>query len=446
MKKSLLLFFLVAVSAGASEFVPLFDGRTLAGWTAVNGPADTFSVGDGMIVARGATRAFLVTERSFENFELELEWRHLQGGGNSGVLVWSEQLPATGAPYPRSIEVQVMDPGYEKGRPGADRNFTGHGDIFAIRGATITPAGRVADTGRKALPTARRTLPSPEWNHYRIVCRDGNVRLFVNGQQVTEAHGAAPRSGAIALQSEIGEVNFRNLRIRELPGKEKPLPPGKPFVRLFDGVSFAGWKAGPEIEKVWHINDGVVASRAGVPGKALHLWSEKSYRDIELIVDWRCPQKPAMRSRATFTPDGLYRFDADGKQIRQDILDAGDSGIFLRGDGLYQVNIWSQPMGSGDINELHKDSKISEELRRAMLPLVAADAPFGEWNRFRIVLKGDRVSVWLNARLVIDHAVMPGVPPEGPIALQYHRDEMEFTNIYLRELSDDEAGDAARAH
>src|SRR5688500_16060046 len=201
MKNIILLLCLLTLTARADEFAPLFNGRTLDGWRSVNGPAGTFVVRDGLIVVTGATRAFLVTERTYENFELELEWRHLQDGGNSGVLLWSEYLPATGAPYPRAIEVQVMDPGYEKGREAADRRFTGHGDIFAIRGATITPAGRVAEGGRKALPVERRTKPSPEWNHYRIVCRDGNVRLTVNGKVVTQAEGAQPSRGAVDLQS-----------------------------------------------------------------------------------------------------------------------------------------------------------------------------------------------------------------------------------------------------
>lgn len=207
------------------------------------------------------------------------------------------------------------------------------------------------------------------------------------------------------------------------------------FTPLFNGRDFSGWNfADPRLSEVWSVRNGVIASRAEVPGQKLDLWTTASFRDFELIVDWRMPAKPAPRSRATFTPDGLYVVDEKGKQVRKDILDAGDSGIFFRNAPRYQVNIWSQPMGSGDINELHKDASLPADLRRAMLPRVPADKPSGEWNRFLIRLRGDRVSVWLNDTLVIDDVPLPGLPPEGRIGLQYHRDAFEFRNLFVREL------------
>jgi len=106
----------------------------------------------------------------------------------------------------------------------------------------------------------------------------------------------------------------------------------------------------------------------------------------------------------------------------------------MRGSSNYQVNIWSQPMGSGDIQELYKDVKIPAELRRAMLPKVKADAPFGEWNRYVITLKGARVTVVLNEQTIIDKALLPGIAADGPIALQYHGDQIEFANIFIKEL------------
>lgn len=206
------------------------------------------------------------------------------------------------------------------------------------------------------------------------------------------------------------------------------------FEPLFDGVGFSGWKTNEDIRRVWRVEDGKFAATPGLSGKHAQLWTEKHYRNFELIVDWRLPQKPGMRSRAIFTPDGLYVYDNHGKQIRKDILDAGDSGIFLRGDPNYQVNIWCQPMGSGDIQEIHKDPSLSEALRRAMLPRVNADAPFGEWNRFHITLMRDRVSVKLNGVVVVRNALLPGIPSSGPIGLQYHRDEIEFKNLFIKEI------------
>lgn len=426
-----------ARAADDGGFVPLFNGRDLSGWRPVNVAPDTFTVRDGMIVCNGSPSGFMRTERAYENYILEAEWRHVAPAGNSGLLLWTSELPPAGAPFPRAIEVQVLDPGYERGRVNAGVQFTAHGDLFAIRGAKFMPLGRVSEHGRRALPTELRVKPSPEWNHYRLECRDGAIRLAVNGAEVTRCAEAFPRVGFIGLESEGAEVHFRNLRIRELPPSTppavRPAPAG--FRSLFNGRDFTGWDAdAPKVREVWSARDGVIASRAGVPGPRLDLWTTRRYRDFELIVDWRMPSKPAPRSRATFTPDGLYVFDAQGAQVRRDILDAGDGGIFFRDSPQHQVNIWSQPMGSGDINELHKDASLPADLRRAMLPRVPADRPPGEWNRFLIRLRGDRVHVWLNDRLVIEDVPLPGLPGEGRIGLQYHRDALEFRNLFVREL------------
>ena len=78
-------------------------------------------------------------------------------------------------------------------------------------------------------------------------------------------------------------------------------------------------------------------------------------------------------------------------------------------------------------------------------PLVKADKPFGEWNKFRIVMAGSRVSVWLNDKQVVDHAILENyydrktpVPPRGPIQLQTHGGEIRWRNIFLRELTSEE--------
>lgn len=134
-----------------------------------------------------------------------------------------------------------------------------------------------------------------------------------------------------------------------------------------------------------------------------------------------------------FTPDGLYARQ-DGKYLEQELLDAGDSGVFVRGNTRSQVNIWSQPMGSGDINDYHKDERLSAELRRALLPKKKADAKFGQWNRFVVTMRGDRITVALNGETVIDRAELPGVPPRGPIGLQDHNDPVEFRNVFLKPL------------
>lgn len=429
-----------ATAQDADGFVPLFNGHDLTGWTPMNVAPDTFYVRDGMIITSGVPTGLLRTDRMYENFILELEWRHMHEGGNSGVFTWSDGLPTPGSAFPRGIEVQILDLGYAK-NPGANEWFTTHGDIFPVGGATMTTTGRISKTGARSFPIEDRTKPSPEWNHYRLVGDRGELRLSVNGKEVTVGKDCVPRRGYLCLESEGSECQFRNLRIKELPPSPTPAEqtanPYEGFVPLFNHKDFDGWKTSDAIRAVWSVRGSKLVSKGGLTGSDLDLWTENKYRDFVLCVDWRLANKPELIARPTFTDDGLYARDADGKIVRAPILDAGDSGIYLRGAARYQVNIWSQPMGSGDINEMHKDASLPAELRRAMLPRVNADAPLGKWNRFFITLRGDRVTVVLNGQTVIEDCQLPGIPAEGPIALQYHGDEVEFTNVFIRELTSD---------
>jgi hypothetical protein len=65
---------------------------------------------------------------------------------------------------------------------------------------------------------------------------------------------------------------------------------------------------------------------------------------------------------------------------------------------------------------------------------VAADKPIGQWNRFLITMKGDRLTVDLNGKRVIDNALLPDVPSRGRIALQHHGDPVQFANLFVKEL------------
>ena len=103
---------------------------------------------------------------------------------------------------------------------------------------------------------------------------------------------------------------------------------------------------------------------------------------------------------------------------------AGGTSIALRGDAKWQIIVGNQDTGSGG----------AATPQVALPPKAKADAPIGKWNRFFIELKGDKVTVTLNHQIVIDHATMPNIPAEGPIALQYFGDEVEFANVFVREL------------
>jgi hypothetical protein len=116
------------------------------------------------------------------------------------------------------------------------------------------------------------------------------------------------------------------------------------------------------------------------------------------------------------------------------VLDAGDSGIYLRGNSKSQINMWCWPIGSGEVYGYRNDKNQPAEVRAGVTPRVKADNPLGQWNRFIITMKGDRLTVVLNGKEVLAGAQLPGVPAKGPIALQHHGDPIEFANIYIKEL------------
>ena len=210
------LFILAAIGLGSGAvaeddgFRPLFNGKDLSNWVDVTVHEDTFSVRDGVIYCTGKPTGVMRTDRHYENFILELEWRHLRPKGNAGLFIWSDAKPVTHPRFTRSIEVQVLD-----GRETP--NYTSHGDVFAIHGATMKPDRPHPAGWERCLPSERRCKPSPEWNHYRVTCNDGVLKLAVNGKEVSGGSEISPRKGYICLESEGSPAEFRNIRIKELP-------------------------------------------------------------------------------------------------------------------------------------------------------------------------------------------------------------------------------------
>ena len=406
----------------------LFNGADLSGWERVNGAADTFTVRDGMIVCSGRPICVLRTDRQYQDFVLELEYRHMTAGGNAGLFLWSDPLPARGQPFTRSIEVQVMD-----GVETAD--YTSHGDVFSIHGATMVPDRPHPSGWARCLPSEKRANPSPEWNHYRVTCRGGVLKLEVNGAEVSGGHSMSPRKGYICLESEGSEVHFRNLRIAELPGAA-PLSPAdvadeaRGFETLYNGTDLTGWREDPEHAGHWTAKDWVL----DYDGKGETLWSTEEFGDFELIADWRWSGPATDTPRPVVRADGTYEQDALGNPLERVVPDAGDSGIYLRGSSKSQVNIWCWPVGSGEVYGYRTDTSQPAAVRAGVTPRSVADAPLGRWNRFHITLIGDRLTVRLNGVLVIDDAHLPGIPERGPLALQHHGAPIQFANLFVRRL------------
>jgi hypothetical protein len=111
-----------------------------------------------------------------------------------------------------------------------------------------------------------------------------------------------------------------------------------------------------------------------------------------------------------------------------------DSGVFVRGAPRTQINLWNWPVGSGEVYGIRNDGGQPLPIRAALTPRVPADNPPGEWNRFVITVKGDRLTVVLNGKVVIHEAQLPGVDPQGRLALQHHGNALQFANLFIKEL------------
>ena len=268
-------------------FVPLFNGRDLSGWVNVNCAPETWTAKEGMIHCTGLPTGALRTTRQYENFILELEWRHLRSGGNSGVFIWGTPIAALGGPFLRSIEVQVLDHGFNV--PGKNEWYTTHGDVFPIHGSSMKPLGR--HNGMRSFPAEERSKGSPEWNHYRIVCSKGVIRLHVNGKPVSGGEECDYRKGYIGLESEGAPIDFRNLRIKELPSTgaapDLTAPLDRNWRSLFTGLDLRGWRTNSATASRWRVDGEHIVLLPGTPSPETILWTEAEFGDAEFVLDCR---------------------------------------------------------------------------------------------------------------------------------------------------------------
>ena len=334
---------MAVVAADDDGFVPLFNGRDLAGWVNANCAPETWSVREGVIHCTGRPTGAMRTTRQYENFILEVEWRHLSKGGNSGVFIWGTPIAAPAVPFLRGVEVQVLDHGYaeqyEKANGKKSDWFTTHGDVFPIHGASMKPFGR--HSGDRSFPSEERSKGTPEWNHYRIVCTNGVLRLSVNGKEVSGGEDCNYRKGYLALESEGAPVEFRNIRIKELPSSNTPAnltaPEDTGLRTVFTGLDLRGWKTNAATFQRWGARGERISLRAGEANPDATLWSEKDYGDAEFVFDCR-PSKPAEGKTVT-TPTVVVRgvevtlTDAvAGNYQRYSITVKGREVVVKRGD------------------------------------------------------------------------------------------------------------------
>jgi len=388
-----------------------------------------------------------MTEKEYTNYVFEFEFK-LPPGGNNGLGI---HYTGKGNPANNGMEVQILDNTHPKYKKLKDYQF--HGGLYFLK------------------PAKKGFLkPVGEWNSEKVTVNGAHVTVELNGTVINEANldelakshpkhqGVKRRSGHVTFCGHGDPVQFKNIRITELPSGKKTtltststsnsdstitakLPPMKlgkdaaGFTPLFNGKDLSGWKQDPGHLGHWQAQGNVLHYDGKSTAKDKNLWTEKSYGDFTLICDWRWAGKAhGQRKRPLLDPTtGGTQKGPDGKPIIK-LVDELDSGIYLRGNSKSQVNIWNWPGGSGEVYGYRTQKKYSQAIRAALTPKVKADKPIGEWNRFIITMKGDQLTVKLNGQTVIENAQLPGVPKSGRLALQHHGSAIEFANILIKEL------------
>ncbi|QDT13186.1 3-keto-disaccharide hydrolase [Planctomycetes bacterium K23_9] len=439
--------------SSVSNWQDLFNGTDLTGWS---GDTDGYVVEDNKLVCKKGGKN-LRTAKQYSDFVFEFEFK-LEESGNNGVGI---RVPEGGHPAQDGMEIQILDhngsryngvaemDGGKKRKLSWLKPWQYHGSIYGI-----TPA----KTGY--------LNPVGEWNKETIVAIEDHIMVIVNDAVIVDAFldettpvdggqhpGMKNAAGHIMLAGHSDRVEFRNLRIADcsasapLPKSDKDNSPPEGFANLFNGTDLTGWKglahknanerrklsdealvqaqqtADKNMAEHWSVIDGILT----YDGKGQSLSTAKDYGDFEMYIDWKIPS-------------------------------GADSGIYLRGTP--QIQIWDPwsvqkhkyKAPPTNAKEFVADYKNGQNLGSGGLwnnkcwrnsPTTLADKPIGQWNTFFIRMVGDKVSIWLNKKQIVnrvklenywDKTGLTPIPRADQIELQHHGSELYFKNIYIREL------------
>jgi hypothetical protein len=431
----------------------LFNGKDLTGWT---GDTAGYAVQDGVLICNKGGK-HLYTEKQYSDFALQFEFK-LEESGNNGIGI---RVPTNGHPSRDGMELQILDHdgkvynGEAMMANGKTQKLSWlkpwqyHGSIYGIYPARV---GYLKPVG--------------EWNSETVIVIEDHVVIILNGAVIVDAFldditpvdgGAHPgmknKKGHIVLAGHDDRVEFRNLKLADYAA-----PPTKPqsaedntppagFTAFFNGKDLSGWKglahgnanerralkgdaltaaqakADERMNAHWSVKDGVLI----YDGKGDSLCTAKDYGDFEFYVDWKIPP-------------------------------GADSGIYLRGTPQIQIwDPWDPRVKPGAPDPANAEEWVTQYANGRNLgsgglwnnrrwrnaPTSLADKKPGEWNTFLIRMVGDKVSIWLNDKLIVDRVALEnywdqtGLIPlvrADQIELQHHGSELFFKNMYIREL------------
>lgn len=186
-------------------------------WINVNTEADTWRKEDGILVCKGQPIGVMRSEKQYENFILQVEWRHMEAGGNSGIFVWSDAKPDEIGRLPGGVEVQMLELDWvnQNIRDGVKPPIAYvHGELFGVGGVETIPDN---PRGTRSKSIENRAKGKGEWNTYDVICVDGTIKLAVNGKFVNGISKSTIKKGYLCLESEGAEIHFRNFKLTELP-------------------------------------------------------------------------------------------------------------------------------------------------------------------------------------------------------------------------------------
>ena len=408
-------------AADADGFSPLFNGKDTDDWVGANAG---YPVVDGVMVCQKRGGGNLYTRWRFADFHLKFDFK-LTPGANNGLGI---RVPPRGNPAVTCMELQILDntaKQYAKLRP-----YQFHGSIYGM------------------VPAKRGALsPVGQWNSQEVIADGTKIKVILNSQTIIDADlsklevpargygsNVLRPAGHIGWAGHGAEIHFKNIKVKPIDTYDRG-PHNKPpadFTALFNGKDLAGWRGRPHLSPAkeaamsadakasnqakwdksvadnWKVADGQIING----GRGVYLTTCKDYGDFEMLIDYKTVAK-------------------------------ADSGIYLRANP--QVQIWDftqagkkwklgADKGSGGLWNNKKNSR---------WPAVLADKPFGLWNRMKIKLVGDKVTVHLNGEKIVDGVTMENfwdranpLQAKGPIQLQTHGGEIRWRNIFIREITD----------
>ncbi|MCW5941539.1 MAG: DUF1080 domain-containing protein [Fimbriimonadaceae bacterium] len=396
---------LLCVASAAPVWEPLFDGKTLNGWTQLNGSA-RYRVEGGQIVGASvpnSPNSFLCTDRVFGDFELEFEVK-CDPRLNSGVQIRSNRVPGydNGRVHGYQVEIDGTDSGY----PGGVYDE-------ARRGWLVDPD--------RAFLAGRAAFKREGWNKYRVVAKGDRLQTWINGKPVADLRDDLTRTGFVALQvhavstAEPLEVRWRNLRLKDY-GIPTLSPPKEGKWLLRTEKDRANWvsEANPANPCPWPWDGEGLTVQGG------DLMTKESFGDARFHVE--------------------FMTDENGKEGQAN----GNSGVYLQRS--YEVQVLnSAPRGPLD-NECGG-------IYGVKAPDYAMAYPAGVWQTYDIEFVAPR---WdgnrkvSSAKLTVYHngtrihkdvevprgttAGFPEAPGDRPLKLQDHGNRVRYRNIWVAPL------------